>query len=127
MDQQNQVDALIEHIRELEQQIKERDTTSKKTIEGLLLQEHGSYCNRIRRHVTQQKILRSASRGERPTDGLEETYRKLRQSNFCEYIEQCNASYEPTVDSDTLQRAEVDLTKLKNLFQPNDSEHWTNF
>ncbi|KAG6020300.1 hypothetical protein E4U19_006471 [Claviceps sp. Clav32 group G5] len=122
MDQQNQVDALIEHIRELEQHIKETDTTSKPRIEGLLPQEHSSYCNRIRRHVTQRTILRSASRGERPTDGLEERHRKSRQSSFCaafcEYIEQCNVSYEPTVKQDALQRAEVDLTKLKNLFQP---------
>ncbi|KAG6040629.1 hypothetical protein E4U39_007006 [Claviceps sp. Clav50 group G5] len=122
MDQQNQVDALIEHIRELEQHIKETDTTSKPRIEGLLPQEHSSYCNRIRRHVTQRTILRSASRGERPTDGLEERHRKSRQSSFCaafcEYIEQCNVSYEPTVKQDALQRAEVDMTKLKNLFQP---------
>ncbi|KAG6075831.1 hypothetical protein E4U16_003131, partial [Claviceps sp. LM84 group G4] len=112
MDQQNQVDALIEHIRELEQRIKEiRDRHDIKA------KDRG-----IRRHVTQRTILRSASRGERPTDGLEERHRKSRQSSFCaafcEYIEQCNVSYEPRVKQDVLQRAEVDLNKLKNLFQP---------
>ncbi|KAG6312720.1 hypothetical protein E4U22_001599 [Claviceps purpurea] len=40
MDQQSQIDALNERIHEPKQHIKENNTTSKQTGEGLLPQEH---------------------------------------------------------------------------------------
>ncbi|KAG6179370.1 hypothetical protein E4U23_006012 [Claviceps purpurea] len=117
-----------------EMEIKRKDIETKQKVielqEKSRLLEEKSHELRNKDRIVEEKdrMLEEKDRMLEEKDRmLEERDHALRKSNFCEYIEQCNASYEPTVEPDVLQRTEIGLTKLIDRFKPNDLRHWSGF